>query len=163
MSGYRPTSAIKWIIIHDTEGATAEGAAKWFANPDSRGSAHLIVDNDVCFRTLENDEIPWAAPGANAEGFHIEIAGFASWSKARWLLNLKRIRRAAYKTALHARAWHIPLVQLGPEGLKAGREGIASHNAVSKAFGGDHTDPGPNFPWSTFMWWVKYYYNRLDV
>src|SRR5215510_4526618 len=83
-SGARPLSAIKWIVMHSTEGDTALGAAAWFANPASGGSAHLCVDDRYCFRTLPDGIIPWAAPGANTQGFHIEQAGYARWTSLIW-------------------------------------------------------------------------------
>jgi hypothetical protein len=79
-SGTRNPATIRLIVLHDEESATAESAAQWFANPKAQGSAHLCVDDLVCFRTLNNEDIPWAAQGANERGFHIEQAGFARWS-----------------------------------------------------------------------------------
>ena len=56
-SGTRDTKIVRWIVLHDTESASAQSAAAWFANPNSQGSAHLCVDDEICYRTLRNDEI----------------------------------------------------------------------------------------------------------
>ena len=83
-SGRRDPRRIRWIVLHDEEAKTAVAAAAWFTNPESQGSAHLCVDDVICFRTLDNADIAWGTPGANEDGFHIEQAGFARWSAVIW-------------------------------------------------------------------------------
>ena len=156
--GQRKLSDIRWIVLHDEEADTAQSAAAWFANPDSQGSAHLCVDDVMCFRTLDNDEIPWAAPGANRQGFHIEQAGFAKWSLVMWTRYRQTLRRAAYKTALHCKLFGIPPTFVFAAGLAAGDKGITTHAECTKAFGGDHTDPGLFWPRRLFMRYVRAYY-----
>ncbi len=157
-SGQRDVDTVIWIVLHDEEAPTAESAAQWFENPKAQGSAHLCVDDNECFRTLDNDEIPWGAPGANEQGFHIEQAGFAKWSSVVWLSHYRTLQRAAYKTALHCYVFGIPTTFIGAAGLRAGRKGITTHAEVSKAFGGTHTDPGPFWPRRLFMRFVRSYY-----
>ncbi|MDE2104788.1 MAG: N-acetylmuramoyl-L-alanine amidase [Patescibacteria group bacterium] len=155
-------SNIKYIVIHDTEGPTAQSAASWFTNPASEGSAHLVVDDNVCYRTLANDIIPWAAPPLNETGFHIEIAGYANWSKLTWYRYFHRIRRAAYKAAWHCHLFKVPVRWVDVKGLEAGEHGITSHRAISAAFKqSTHTDPGPHFPYQMFMFFVKRYYRSI--
>ena len=160
-SGTRDTKIIRWIVLHDTESATAQAAAAWFANPNSQGSAHLVVDDTICYRTLANDEIPWAAPGANAFGFHIEQAGFARWSAVVWRSHLVTLQRAAYKTAKHCYLFGIPTRFVDARALVAGQPGITSHAECTKAFGGDHTDPGPMWPRRLFMTLVRRYFDEI--
>jgi hypothetical protein len=50
-SGTRALSAIRLIVIHSTESDTAQSSAHWFTNPDSGGSAHLVVDDVACSTT----------------------------------------------------------------------------------------------------------------
>jgi hypothetical protein len=162
-SGTRNVSTIRWVVIHDTEGDTAAGAAVGFTNPASGGSTHLVVDDDMCFRTLSNEDIPWGAEGANAKGFHIEIAGYAKWTRAQWLLRERRLRRAAFKTALHCVTFGIPARWVGPYWLRLGRKGVTTHADCAKAFGGNHTDPGAGFPKDKFMEWTRQYVRELSV
>jgi hypothetical protein len=147
--------------MHDEENASAAAAAAWFANPHSRGSAHLCVDDRECYRTLGNAQIPWGAPGANTFGFHIEQAGFARWSAAIWKTHVVTLRRAAYKTALHCHTFGIPPQFVDASGLRHGVKGITTHAECTKAFGGDHTDPGPFWPRRLFMSYVRRYYGEL--
>lgn len=172
-NGHRPISQIKWIALHDEESLTAESAAKWFTNHNSQGSAHLCVDDTICYRTLENDEIPWAAAssfGANLHGFHIEMGGYAKWTLGTWLLHDNTLRRAAFKAAQHCLFFKIPTTFVFAAGLLQGDEGITTHAEITKASKIDdpdnalhynHTDPGLFFPRRKFMTYLRAYYANL--
>ena len=162
-SGIRDTDAILWVVIHSTEGGTARGAAEWFANPRSSGSAHLCVDDQECYRTLRNTDIPWAAPGANITGLHIEQAGYAKWDLVLWNRHRLTLQRAAYKTALHLVAFQLPPNFVFANELRKGMPGVTTHAECTKAFGGDHTDPGRFWPRRKFMGMVRAYYGGLLV
>lgn len=162
-SGERDPRVIRWIVLHDEEAATAESAARWFANPKSGGSAHLCVDDDTCYRCLPNERIANGAPGANTNGLHIEQAGFAKWSLVLWRSHMGTLRRAAYKTALHCHRFDIPPVFVDAAGLREKRHGVTTHRQVSRAFGGDHSDPGPFWPRRLFMRLVRSYYAELGL
>lgn len=156
-SGYRPASAVRWIVLHDTEGGTAESIARYFSGGNAGGSTHLVVDDNDCYRCLTNDQVPWGAKGANFSGFHIEQCGYARWSFAVWKLHIKTLRRAAYKTALHCKKFGLPIRFVDAAGLKAGKKGITTHRQCSLAFGGSHWDPGPGWPKTLFMGMVRTY------
>lgn len=162
-SGSRPETSIIWIVIHDTESGadTAESVAKYFKSHSAGGSAHLVVDGKDCFRCLPNTAIPWGAPGANSKGFHIELCAKASWTRAEWLKNDALLERAAYKTAIHCKKFDIPVRFRTSKGLKKGYAGITTHAECTKAFGGDHTDPGANFPMDVFVKKVKAHFDAL--
>lgn len=164
-SGPRPAGSITLVCIHCTEGDTAVSAARWFTNTNSKGSAHLVVDDENCFRTLPDLMIPWAAPGANKQGYHIEIAGYAAWSEADWRKRPGRLRRAAYKAALRCNDYDIPVRWVGPIGLRLGRKGLTTHKTVTTAYprlGDGHTDPGDGFPKAAFLALVKGYLEDLQ-
>lgn len=152
-SGSRPLSSILYIVMHDEEAQTAIAAASWFTNPASGGSAHLCIDGGNCFRTLPNTAIPWGAPGVNSTGFHIEMAGYASWTRAEWLAHAGTLQRAAYKAAFHAHEFGIDKRWLTDKQLAGGKaKGFITHRQVTRVLGmGTHTDPGANFPADVFM------------
>jgi len=163
-SGSRPENQIKWIVIHSIEGFTAESAARWFQDSDSRGSAHISVDDNVCYRSLRNDITAWGASGANVRGFHIEQAGFARWNLAKWLMHRRTIYRAAFKAAVHCKRFGIPVRWLSVSDLREGKRGITSHANVSKAFKmSTHTDPGILWPRRRFMRNVHKYFAELSA
>lgn len=170
-SGIRKWSDVWWIVIHDEEAPTAKNAAQYFHSPNSGGSAHLCIDKDECYRCLPNAVIPWGAAsafGANTHGFHIEQAGYASWTKAQWEAHLQQMERVAYKTALHCHVFKIPPVFVTAAELPK-KHGITTHAEVSAASRRidpanksrySHTDPGPNWPRDHFMLLVKSYYDK---
>jgi N-acetylmuramoyl-L-alanine amidase len=162
-SGTRRLSEIELIVLHTEEAPTARAAARYFKSPDAAGSAHLCVDDKICYRCLANEDVPWAAPGANTNGFHIEQAGYARWSTVVWKKHVMTLQRAAYKTAFHCRLFGIPVRFVDWRKLRAGASGITTHRQVSRAFGGSHQDPGPFWPRALFMWHCRRYYKQLTA
>jgi hypothetical protein len=160
-SGKRKRSDIIWVVLHDTEGGSAHSIAEYFEKWTSGGSAHLVVDDKECYRCLGNETIPWGAPGANKQGFHIEQVGYAKWSAVIWKSHINTLKRAAYKTALHCKLFNIPIRFVKADDLVAGKPGITTHREVSKAFDGTHSDPGPFYPLPVFMWLVRHYSRSL--
>lgn len=157
---------VELIVVHSTEGETAEGAAVWFQNPASAGSAHKIVDEEICFKTLPDRKVAWAAPGANHNGLHLEFAARAGWKRWNWLRRRQRrmLRRGAWKAAGWAIRHEIPRRRLNVDELRAGQRGFCGHVEVSRAFGrSTHWDPGPNFPWRFFMRKVRRYAKRREA
>ena len=160
-SGTRPLSAIRLVVIHDTEGGSAKGIAHYFANPPNKdvGSTHLVIDDVSCYRTLADNVIPWAAPPCNTNGFHIELCGYAKWTALIWASHRAMLNRAAYKTALHCKKFGIPPYYIGASDLKAGKTGVTTHAQITKAFHvSDHSDPGAFWPRWWFMRRVRAYY-----
>lgn len=146
-SGQRRAKDIKLIVIHSTEAWPGFGSVQWFMNPASGGSANMVLDDNRAWRTLPDTTIPWAAPPKNTQGWHLEFAGFARWTTDQWMQHKNMLDRAAYKIALRAKWYGIPLRQLGTVGLRLGLKGVVYHSTISKAYGlSDHTDPGPGFP-----------------
>lgn len=147
-SGTRAPSQIQYVCLHDTEGGTAKSVALMFHSSEAAGSAHLVVDDFESQRCLEDNQIPWAAPGLNTTGFHIEQCGFAAWSKARWMLHQPMLHRTAYKTARICHRYGIPVKLVRAAGIRAGVPGVTTHHEVTLAFPAinDHTDPGPHYP-----------------
>jgi hypothetical protein len=164
-SGTRALSAIQKVVIHDTEGGTARSVAMFFSGPNATGSAHLVVDDNTCYRCLLDKEIPWGAPGANFDGFHIEQCGFASWTTTLWSkTHRKTMMRAAFKTALHCKRYGIKVRFLTAANLESGMiNGITTHAECSAAFGGTHTDPGKGWSRFLFMNMVRGYYGVITV
>ena len=154
-SGTRPLSAIRLIVVHCTESDSARGSARWFTNPDCKGSAHVIVDDRECYRTLDDDVIPWAAPGANKMGWHLELTGWARWNRQQWLSHAETLRRGAHKAAMRAARFGIPVRMLSEAELRRGHKGFVTHVMCTRVFGGSHTDPGPNCPLGQFMQWAQ--------
>lgn len=180
-SGLRELDDILWVVLHDEEAPTARAAAAYFESPYSGGSAHLCVDDTVCYRTLPNNVIPWGASSApqlqaNLHGFHIEQAGYAKWAPRQWLLHKLTIERAAFKAARHCRLFRLPVVWLDADALVRGAhahrlpKGITTHREISAAsrrldpehaWRYTHSDPGLFYPRRRFMQRCAAYYAEL--
>lgn len=162
---FTPTSGRKVdvVVIHTMESpeglTTAEDVARWFAGPTApRASAHYCADVNSVVQCVREQDVAWAAPGCNHNGIQIELAGRAGQSAAQWAdpYSKSQLALAALLVADICKRHGIPAVQLGASALSRGERGITGHVSVSKAFhGSNHWDPGPNFPWSTFMGMVQ--------
>ncbi|GAA4627259.1 peptidoglycan recognition protein family protein [Cellulomonas oligotrophica] len=149
---------VEVIVVHTMEAPetaqTAENIARYFARPTTRASAHLCVDNDSVVRCVPDADTAWAAPGANANGLQLELAGYARQTPAEWddAYSRAQLALAASEAAAWARKYGIPVRRLSVAELRAGAKGFVAHDDVSKAFGkSTHWDPGPHFPWARFL------------
>lgn len=147
-SGPRPASAIRHIVLHSTEGGSADSVARMFSRASATASTHFVVDDSKTVRMLPDLVTPWGAPGANLSGLHVEQCGFAAWPKAEWMRHQPELCRTVDVIAKWAFHFGIPLTHLTPSQLRVGRRGVVTHKDCSVAFQtpGGHTDPGPGYP-----------------
>jgi hypothetical protein len=159
-------SSVQLIVIHDTEGSShaqsAEDGAAYDQRRDDGTSTHYFVDsNSVVQCVLTSDVAHAALHQGNHRGIQYELCARASWNKGTWLspsYGLPMLKLAAWQVARDARKWGIPAKKLTPAQVAAGEKGLCGHGDITKAFpddDGDHTDPGPGFPWAEFMDMVK--------
>lgn len=147
-------SRLRLVVWHDMEApeatTTAENIAHYFAKPTTRASAHICVDQDSVVECVKPDDTAWAAPGANSDGYQIELAGYARQSREEWLdaASQATIANAARAVAPVMRAHNIPARWLTDAQLRDGKsKGMVTHAQVSRVFRkSDHTDPGSHFP-----------------
>lgn len=149
---------IRLIVIHTMEAPegpqTAENIASYFASGAVVASAHACVDQDSVVVCLPPTATAFAAPGANADGYQIEHAGFASQDGAGWAdeASQSMLRLSAAHAREIALAAGIPLRHLSDDELAAGAAGFVGHDQVSRVYRrSDHWDPGPSFPWDQYM------------
>lgn len=155
---------IDLIVVHDMEAPdkpdTAENVAKWFAGPNApQASAHYCVDDNSMVWCVKDHDVAWAAPGANHQGLHYEMAGYAKFRRVTWLDAYNKAMLALAATEpehgiIHQLQYHhIPAVKLTGDQVRAGHRGICGHRDVTDAWPnlGDHQDPGDAFPWPWFM------------
>lgn len=151
-------SPVKQIVIHDMEAPegplTAENVANYFHTTDRKASAHICVDNNSEVRCVSDEDTAWAAPGANASGLQLEIAGYARQTFDQWTdaYSSAALTRAAKLVAAWCRKYDIPVRHLTDVELAHGSKGIVGHADVSRVFRkSDHSDPGTGFPWKWFL------------
>lgn len=159
----RRASDIRHVVVHSTEGGTAESVAHYFAGP-AQASTQLVVDDTSCYRCVRDLRVPWGAPGVNRSGVHVELCGWSRWTRDEWLTHSPMLRRAAYKTAVWAWLYKIPRRWLTPEQVAYGVAGFLRHVDASRAFHtpGGHSDPGEGFPRDVFMRMVREEYAAIS-
>ncbi len=153
---------IDLIVVHtmemDEKGDTAETCARWFQNPTAKVSAHYCVDANSVVQCVRDQDVGWHAPGANHDGIGIEHAGRARQTGREWgdAYSTAMLERSAELVAGLCRRYDIPVKWLYAADLVAGKRGITTHDAVSKAFKrGSHWDPGQGFPVETYLTLVR--------
>jgi N-acetyl-anhydromuramyl-L-alanine amidase AmpD len=168
-NGQRP---VRVIVIHDMEFHETENAAEVIANdfatrgPGQKSSAHICVDSNSIVQCVKDNDIAYAAPGANNDGIHIELTGFARQTRDQWLdeYGLALLDNGANATAQYCLKYDILPVHLTNEELREGSRGIVGHAQVSEVYKkSDHMDPGPGFPWDDFMQMVSSHYDRMQA
>lgn len=161
----RVDRVIRYVVIHTAEtpemGNSAEGVARYFAGGTVKASAHYCVDNNSIVQCVGDHRVAFAAPGCNANGLQIELAGRAMQTALNWAdaYSLAELSLAADLVAHLCVEFHIPVKYARALDLTADKilpiakqGGITTHVEVNKAFHrSTHTDPGPNFPMSWFL------------
>lgn len=160
------TRTVRLIVLHSMEapekGETAENVANFFRTTTTKASAHLCIDNNSIVQCVLDNDIAFAAPGANADGVHLELAGFAKQTEAEWLdaYGVLLLEQAANAAAQYALKFDIPVRRLTNAELgDKNNKGFVSHSQVSEVFKkSTHTDPGKGFPWEFFLERVRHHH-----
>lgn len=152
---------IEAVVIHTAECAEVSTAAEnlqtWTAGPNANVSSwHYAVDNNSITQSCLEKDIAWHAGPANGWSIGIEHAGYASQGAAGWADDYSKavLENSAQLCADICKRYGIPVVRLTAADLKAGkRKGITGHVDVTNGLsnGKGHTDPGPSFPWDSYL------------
>lgn len=151
----------RFITIHYTAGAEGPGTAMNGALFDAKRtdgtSTHYFVDSTQvvqCVKTV--DTAHTALRHGNWWGIHYEQTGTAQ-TRAQWLDPVSRatIRNTARQAARDMTRWKIPLVRVQGRGVRdLDARGVCGHVDWTVGWpedGGDHTDPGPEYPWDALF------------
>jgi N-acetylmuramoyl-L-alanine amidase len=167
-----PAIKPRWLVMHYTASANASGAINWFADPDSKVSAHVVIAKDgtitqcVPFNRRANHagKSSWKdVVGLNSHSIGIELDGFGFLGNAgpgKWKFGGKSIPDSEVVVATHkfgtpTGGWpRYPQAQLDAA-LELGKllvkeyalEDVVGHDDISP---GRKQDPGPTFPMESF-------------
>lgn len=150
------------IVLHTAETPegvnTAQAVARYFATTNVKASAHYCVDGGGhIVQTCREVDVAYAAPGANHNGVHLELAGRAAQSGVEWhdSYSWNLLKTAAPLVADLCAHYKLPIRYVPAAQLVAGgpgARGITTHADVSEAYKkSTHWDPGPNFPIVEFV------------
>ena len=147
------TKKVAYIVIHTAENLPdiappdlgAEAVARYLAATPRDASAHENVDTDSFVRLLPDDYTAWAAKGANADGWHLEICTQAAkWAALPVEYRDRLYRQAAARARRAALELGVPLVRT----VVGGAPGFLAHADIDPA---RRSDPGKGFDWDYFM------------
>ncbi len=163
----RAGAKVTLIVVHTMEagelGTTAESCAQYFHNGSGGrpASAHWCIDNNSIIESVHPERCAYGAGGGlhgwsiNDRALHLEHAGFAHQTPEEWADKYSQGEMfwSAILAAQTAKPRGIPARLLSVADLRAGRwDGFCGHNTIQAAFPSTgHTDPGPNFPWATYL------------
>src|SRR3954464_4821246 len=167
----RDGKAVRLIVIHYTAGAERSTSAEDGAAYDTRRtdgtSTHYFVDsNSVVQCVLTRNRANAARAKGNRLGIQYELCGTVQ-TRAQWLApqSLPMLRLAARQVARDCVKYDIPVRRLSANETRrswtefpGGPKGIVGHVDCTNAYpedGGDHTDPGKEFPWDLFLSMIK--------
>lgn len=157
-------TSVDLVVLHCTENrppwlGVARANANRFAGPSApRASAHYFVGPEEVVQGVREENVAWAAPGANHNGIQVEQVGqIGRQPRTDWLGDGRPVlERSARLVAAVCRRWGIPIERVDAKGLLAGQRGITTHAAVTEAFKrSSHQDPGLAgdrlWPWAEYL------------
>jgi N-acetyl-anhydromuramyl-L-alanine amidase AmpD len=150
----RSGTDIDSIVLHTTEGSYS-GSLSWMTNPDSDVSAHYLIRSDGHIAQLVADSNrAWHATYYNSRSIGIEMAGYAGQSSTWTTANIAAL---VDLTAWLSVQYNVPVVRPAGDAYdypndQLNAPGFVAHAQVQPW---DRTDPGPYFPWTSFLGQVQ--------
>ena len=149
------------IVMHGTVSPCARGGARnvarYMQSDSAGGLAHFVVDPGEVIQCCKEDTACWHAP-PNHGSIGVELCDWQAGPATRWTDHdhTAMLQHAAGLVADLCKRHNIPARKLSAPYLKNGLTGICGHADVSEAFRqSDHSDPGADFPWVTFIKMVQ--------
>lgn len=156
-------SGPRQIVIHSVESEITAGLAEslargHFRDPSHQTSAHTIADQTAEIQLVPYDQRAWHCGNGNSTSIGKEHCGRAAFSLEQWTTpdGLAMLRRSARESALICKRFDIPPRWLSVVQVANNDRGFCTHNDMRLGRGGTtHTDPGPNFPYDTYLQLVR--------
>lgn len=160
---------IQRAVVHCTVSPCTPGGARanarYFQNPASGGSAHRVVDPAEVVICAPDDVICWHAP-PNRHSLSLELCDPMTGPASRWTdgAHVAMLRLGAAEMRHWCDTYGLPITHIEAPGLRQGLRGLTGHVDVSNAWRlSDHWDPGPYFPWGTFLGLVAGHITEEDA
>jgi hypothetical protein len=143
-----------WVVIHATDNtASARNEALYAQTRPDQTSAHFYSDEGSVYEALDLDNIAFGCLWhGNQKSIQFELVGLSNHLTDATMRHIAPVVREV------CNMYGIPIQKINASQVANGVKGICGHGDITDAFpedGGDHTDPGSAFPWSTFIGYVK--------
>lgn len=137
-------------VVRDEPGIKdLEQLGAYFDDPQTEVSSHVANDadgNDA--RYVRDGRKAWTQVAFNSVGLSIEQIGSTAYQRRNWLVNrLPQLEDTARWIAYWHRKWGIPIRRAVVSGGTVLERGVATHRQLGR-LGGNHDDPGPNYPFA---------------
>jgi hypothetical protein len=158
--------AIHTTESHDRQGRSdVNGIVSWFNNPAAEASSHIIIDAEGYSTQCVPDTMKaWTIGNFNPWTLNIELIGWASTPRWRWLKRTSQLKKCAKYIAYWAHKYDIPVRRGDLDSLRGSphvaRTGVVTHYDATNAGFGTHTDPGKGFPMDRLLRYARYYYDK---
>ena len=150
------------VVMHTMQTPETKSRARqvwqWFAGKTApQASAHYCIDFLEVLQNVKDTDTAWAVDDwvLNQASISIELAGSASQTPAQWADTYSKaeLALAAKLVAQKCKQFNIHPVRLSTNDILTGKSGICGHADITaaKKIAGGHTDPGKNFPWTSFI------------
>lgn len=161
---YSPRGAdIRLIVLHSTEShnrpgpSDLESIANYFANRATEASSHVLTDAEgTSARCVGDADAAWTQVAFNRTSLSVEQIGFAS--QTSW--PEPQLKETARWIAQWSKRHGIPIRKARTFGSRVLLSGITTHRKLGSA-GGNHSDPGDNYPLGHVLDLAKHYRNKL--
>lgn len=134
------------------------GTLRWFDNPASDASAHVVIPRTVeeVWRCVDDEQASWTIEGLNPISLNLEFVHRLPGSPdEEERVTESQLVRGAWQVAQWCRRY-----ELLPERTDIDGMGIVGHGDIPPEFNtGRHWDPGPFFDWDTFIALVKQWFS----
>lgn len=169
----RRGTVIDRIGLHCTQtpNSSGRGVVAYFKKKSSKASAHAVVDVDEVLCAVKAEDTAWAMQKQNQRGYHVEICGYAQWTKDQWL-NGPGKQVMIWGACVVAEAISlcrylgsdIQVRYLTDDEIRKGTgKGIVQHQHSDRVLKdpNPHTDLGLYFPTKEFLDMVKWWMPRI--
>lgn len=160
-------SPVLAVAVHSTESTDIHGSVRdllairnEFDTSSSQASSHIGIDGDANTELwVHSDKKAWTILNANPFTCNIEFIARAAQSSHDW--EEAQIKQGARWAAYWGLKYNLPAQRGVVRNLNGQcvctKKGVITHLQVTQAGFGTHTDPGPNFPMTEFLQYMRYY------
>ena len=149
----RGGSSVRLIVVHTAEGAlTYQSLGSFSLDPSSQVSSQTGIDDTpgTIGEYVKRSSKSWTQANYNPMATSTELCAFAEWSAGEWEKHPNMLANVAAWIAEEAAYFGLPITKLSAGEAQGNGRGVCGHKDLGSG-GGNHWDPGNNFPWERVL------------